>query len=267
MQWLDGWSPAPEIRRDPLDPARAAALHALLAFTGSPPPDGFLPPLFFQVYFEILVDPHDLGPDGHPRGGFLPPIPDRRRMFAGGRLRVAAPLAFDEPAEKRAAVVSTEVKHGRTGQLVFVTVRSELHQRGRLAVVDEQDLVYRSGPATSRPVGPPASTVDGVAFAPDAVGLFQFSALTANSHRIHYDRRYAQDVEGYPDLVVHGPLLVLAMAERWRSDPSRRPISELHYRLHQPVFLGERVTVTERAVAGPDGSLRSSAVVNEGTSG
>jgi 3-methylfumaryl-CoA hydratase len=267
MQWLDGWSPAPEVRRDPLDPARAATLHALLAFTGSPPPDGFLPPLFSQVYFERLVNPHDLGPDGHAREGFLPPIPDRRRMFAGGRLRVAAPLVFDEPASRTAAVARSEVKHGRTGELVFVTVRSELHQRGRLAVVDEQDLVYRSGPATSRPAGGPASTVDGVTFAPDAIALFQFSALTANSHRIHYDLPYAQEVEGYPDLVVHGPLLVLAMAERWRSDPSRPPITELRYRLHQPVFLGERVTVTEHAVAGPDGTLRASATVNEGTPG
>src|SRR5262249_20304387 len=151
--------------------------------------------------------------------GFLPPIPDRRRMFAGGRLQCARPLAFGEPAERTADVVRAERKHGRTGELAFVTVRGEIRQGGQVAVVDEQDLVYRSGPATVRPVSRPASTVDGVEFVPDAITLFQFSALTANSHRIHYDVRYARDVEGYPDLVVHGPLLVLAMAERWRADP------------------------------------------------
>jgi 3-methylfumaryl-CoA hydratase len=266
VDWLDGWSPAPQIRRDTLDPARASALHALLAFTGSPPPDGSLPPLFHIVYFESLVDPHALGPDGHPRAGFLPPIPDRRRMFAGGRLSVAAPLATGEPAERTAAVVRTARKHGRTGELVFVTVRTEVRQHGALALVDEQDLVYRSGPATGPATGPaavPSSTADGVRFAPDAVTLFQFSALTANSHRIHYDLRYAQTVEGYPDLVVHGPLLALAMAERWRADPSRPPITSLRYRLHRPLFLGAPAMVTAHDVTSADGSLRASATVND----
>jgi len=281
VDWLDGWSPAPQDRLDALEPDRAMALHALLAFTGSPPPSGFLPPLFHHVYFESLVDPGTLGPDGHPRTGFLPPIPDRRRMFAGGRLRTARPLAFGEPAQRTAAVVRAERKHGRTGELVFVTVRSEIHQAGRLAVVEEQDLVYRSGPASVPPDPRPASTVDGVGlnmtvvdpprggsttvmFAADAITLFQMSALTANSHRIHYDLRYAQDVEGYPDLVVHGPLLILAMAERRRADPDRPLLTALRYRLHRPLFLGERATVSAESVAGPDGTLRASAIVDEG---
>ena len=267
MDWLDAWSPAPEITRDALDPARAVALHALLAVTGSPPPDSVLPPLFHLVYFESLVDPHDLGPDGHPRAGFLPPIPDRRRMFAGGRLTIATPLAFGEPAERTAAVAGTERKRGRTGDLVFVTVRGEVRQHGRLALVDEQDLVYRSGPATAPPSAPSASTVDGVRFAPDAITLFQFSALTANSHRIHYDLAYVRSVEGYPDLVVHGPLLVLAMAERWRADPDRPPITSLRYRLHRPLFFGEPAVVAADRVAGcqvsSDGSLRASVTVND----
>jgi 3-methylfumaryl-CoA hydratase len=240
------------------------ALHALLAFTGSPSPDGFLPPLFHHVYFESLVDPTALGPDGHPREGFLPPIPDRRRMFAGGRLTIAAPLAFGAPAERTAAVVRAERKHGRTGELVFVTVRGEIRQHGRLALVDEQDLVYRSGPASAPPEPRPASTVDDLGFTPDAITLFQFSALTANSHRIHYDLSYAQSVEGYPDLVVHGPLLVLAMAERRRADPDRPLLTSLRYRLHQPLFLGERALVCAESVTGPDGTLRASATVLEG---
>lgn len=234
------------------------ALHALLAFTGSPEPTSLLPPLFHHVYFESLVNPSTLGPDGHPREGFLPPIPNRRRMFAGGRLTIAGPLAFGEPAERTAAVVRAERKHGRTGELVFVTVRSGIRQHGRLAVVDEQDLVYRSGPATAKASPLSASTVDGVGFEPDAITLFQFSALTANSHRIHYDLSYSQTAEGYPNLVVHGPLLILAMAERWRADPDRPPVTSLRYRLHQPLFLGERAVVSADSVAGPDGTLRAS---------
>jgi hydroxyacyl-ACP dehydratase HTD2-like protein with hotdog domain len=234
------------------------ALHALLAFTGSPEPKGFLPPFFHHVYFESLVNPTALGPDGHAREGFRPPIPDRRRLFAGGRLRIAAPLAFGEPAERTAAVVRAVRKHGRTGELVFVTVRSEIRQHGEPAVVDEQDLVYRSGPASAAPESRPASTVDGVGFAPDAITLFQFSALTANSHRIHYDLSYARSVEGYPDLVVHGPLLILAMAERRRAfGPA---FASLRYRLHRPLFLGERAMVSASSVAGPDGTLRASVV-------
>jgi 3-methylfumaryl-CoA hydratase len=232
------------------------ALHALLAFTGSPEPTGFLPPLFHLVYFESLVNPSTLGADGHPRTGFLPPIPDRRRMFAGGRLTIARPLAFGEPAERTAAVVRAERKHGRTGELVFVTVRSEIRQHGEVAVVDEQDLVYRSGPASAKSSPSPASTVDGIGFAPDAITLFQFSALTANSHRIHYDLPYARDVEGYPDLVVHGPLLVLAMAERQRATGPL--LASLRYRLHQPLFLGERAFVSAGSVVGPDGTRRAS---------
>jgi len=191
-------------------------------------------------------------------------------MFAGGRLTIVAPLAFGEPAERTAAVARTERKRGRTGELVFVTVRSEVRQHGAPALVDEQDLVYRSGPATAPPAPVPASTVDGVRLTPDAVTLFQLSALTANSHRIHYDLPYARTVEGYPDLVVHGPLLVLAMAERWRADPSRPPITSLRYRLHRPLFLGEPASVTVESGTGcvpgcvisSGGSVRASATVN-----
>ena len=187
----------------------------------------------------------------------MPPLRDRRRMVAGGRCTFHAPLHFSEPAAATSSLANYEIKRGRSGEMLFVTVRTTIVQNRRLCITDEQDLVYRSGPPQPVPAPAPIhvprhpepaaatgafSRRRRIAF--DPVTLFRFSALTANSHRIHYDQAYAREVEGYSGLLVHGPLLVLSMADLLRHVGQPKP-ARLRYRLHQPVFAGETVDVAE----------------------
>lgn len=179
-------------------------------------------------------------------------------MFAGGRLEVSAPLTLGRPAEQHSRVSQVRPKRGRSGDLLFVTVRSEFRQDGRLCLTEEQDLVYRSG--GDAPV-PTALALDTQArphddaspwqqpWHTDPTLLFRFSALTANAHRIHYDSPYTTGVEGYPGLVVHGPLLVLALLELVRRQQPERPVLTLSYRLLKPIFCGEQFL----ACGGPEG--------------
>ncbi|WP_327104830.1 FAS1-like dehydratase domain-containing protein [Nonomuraea glycinis] len=194
-------------------------------------------------WFHLLERPRqaDLGPDGHPVRAVLPtpPGPGRRRMFAGGRVTRLGPLVVGREATRRTEVVSSFDKEGRTGRLTFTVVRHTLTQGGEVKVVEEQDLVYRDAaapgpPAEAAPVTP-VPPGDGEWSLPvDPVLLFRFSALTYNAHRIHYDRDYARDVEGYPGLVTHGPLQALAMAESVRR--TGVTATSLDYRLVSPLF-------------------------------
>ena len=252
---VDDWSPGPIERIDQLDLGAAQSLHDLLDGGPAPYLGGPVDPLYHWVYFRNWPRRNSLGPDGHPlSGGFMPPLRDRRRMFAGGRCTFYAPLYFGQPAAATSSL-HCEIKHGRSGELLLVTVRTTITQDHRLCIADEQDLVYRSGPpkpmpvsaAARRPDRPePTSNVDvrcrqRTTF--DAVTLFRFSALTANSHRIHYDLPYARDVEGYSGLLVQGPLLVLSMAEMLRrANPGQ--LATLSYRLHRPIFSGESVDIS-----------------------
>ncbi|GHF60619.1 3-methylfumaryl-CoA hydratase [Amycolatopsis bartoniae] len=238
-----GWRPGPVSTSDELPPGPVAALSAVF---DQPPAEGALPPLWHWLYFLEWPPESELGEDGHPlRGHFLPPIPDRRRMFAGGRLEVHAPLMPGTRAERVSTLGEVAVKEGRTGEMVFVTVRHEISQGSRLCVVEEQDIVYRSGEderrrgvsAYSTDETPPSDAPWQRALRPDSRLLFRISALTANTHRIHYDEPYVREVEGYPGLVVHGPLLALLMLELVRD----RPVRSLSYRLRRPVFAGEHL--------------------------
>ncbi|MGB3482076.1 MAG: hypothetical protein WBB07_07630 [Mycobacterium sp.] len=251
-QYVRDWRSGPVHTTDVMSPQRADELAATLDLEFSAHPGDPLPPLWHWVYFGDWPPTADLGADGHPRNGhFLPPIPHRRRMFAGGRLRVAEPLLLGEPATRRAALVSTAVKHGKTGELLFVTVRYEFSQDGQLRITEEQDLVYRSdagsgmsfGRVTEAPAVPSAPWVAEPVTHPAL--LFRFSALTSNAHRIHYDQPYATGVEGFPGLVVHGPLLAIYMAELARVNSDRR-LSEFHFRLQRPVFVGDPIRVQGR---------------------
>ncbi|MGC9371473.1 MAG: FAS1-like dehydratase domain-containing protein [Paracoccaceae bacterium] len=208
---------------DPLDPARAAALHATLALRGAPPGAGDpLPPFFHQVYFWEALPPHRLGRDGHPKtGSFIPDLGLPRRMWAGGRLAFATPLRAGIAAEKTTTIEKVAQKQGRTGPLAFVTLRHEIRQEGTLCVTEWQDLVYREdpNPAAAQPQPPVAPSDENLSeearFSPTL--LFRYSALTFNGHRIHYDRDYCREVEGYAGLVVHAPLLaqlLMLMATR-----------------------------------------------------
>jgi 3-methylfumaryl-CoA hydratase len=214
-------------------------------------PGESLPLMWHWVYLLERPAAGALGADGHPVAGIpAPPGPGMRRMFAGGQVTAYGPLYLGREATRRSEVVGRREKQGRSGPLTFVTVRHTIEQDGRTAVVDRQDIVYlpeRSGsPAPSRrPAGAPeGEPADGVyqPGPPSTRTLFQFSALTYNAHRIHYDRDYAREVEGHPDLVVHGPLQALYLAEaarRWCRSAGRPVPVSCRYRLLAPLFLGD----------------------------
>lgn len=250
-EFLADWEPGSAEMTRRVDPWAAAAFAGLV---GSPPPpmgEGDpLPPMWH--WLTILDHPAQsgIGVDGHPmEGPFLPPIPGRRRMFAGGRLRQDTPIPVGADLSSRSSVTAVSVKSGRSGELAFVTVRHALAVDGTTVGVEEQDIVYRSQPdgssprVTSRPeTGMPHPPGEWrLELATDPVLLFRFSALTYNGHRIHYDHPYATQVEGYPDLVVHGPLLALLALELPRVHAPGRPVRAFDYRLVRPAFAPSRI--------------------------
>lgn len=200
-----------------------------------------LPPMWHWLYFLEGLPPAQLGRDGHPaRGGFLPPVPLPNRMWAGGRLRWLAPLPLGAPLTRRSQVLRMTPKQGRSGPLVFVTVRHDIEADGLLVIEEEQDLVYRqpaASPLSAPPSVPLSAEPPGGAVLDtlhtDATLLFRYSALTFNGHRIHYDADYCRDVEGYAGLVVHGPLQatwLAGMAQRRLG----RPLKRFDYRALAP---------------------------------
>ena len=175
-----------------------------------------VPPLGHWLYFLPTHAQSELGPDGHAlRGGFLPPVPLPRRMWAGGRLTWFQPLKVGDAVQKRSRIASVKHKAGRSGDLIFVEVEHEVHSQAGLCLTEVHDIVYRPAPQASDPVIAPVAAPSQAAWqrtvVPDAVLLFRYSALTFNGHRIHYDHPYVTAVEGYPGLVVHGPLIALEM--------------------------------------------------------
>lgn len=247
--YVQNWNPDPVVDEDALTVGPVATMSALLNRSGPVVASGEpLPPLWHWFYFLRPTRHDELGVDGHPsRGPFLPPIPHRQRMFAGGRCDVMKPLQLGETTVHTSALADVSLKHGKSGELLFVTERHEFRQQNRLCVLEERDLVYRSGHSAARhPTAMSSTALEQrtpwhLAAQPDPTLLFRFSALTANPHRIHYDLPYAQDVEGYPDLVVHGPLLVLLMLELPRRN-TPRPVQSVSYRLRSPVFAKEALT-------------------------
>jgi len=217
--------------------------------TGSP-----LPPLWHWFFFLPRVAQSRLGPDGHPqRGGFMPPIDLPRRMFAGARTRFLRPLTIGEPARRHSVIREVSEKAGRTGRLAFVTVWHQIEQAGGTCIEEEQDIVYREAgapvPAPELGEGPPPPTGSwSRRITPDPTLLFRFSAVTFNAHRIHYDRDYATTAEGYPGLVVQGPLVAVLLMELVRAR-TPRPISAFAFRGLAPLF----DLAPFRIVATPDG--------------
>lgn len=211
------------------------------------PPGDEVPFLWHWLYLLDRPAQRSLGPDGHPVDGIpAPPGPGRRRMFAGGRVLTLGALRFGEPATRTKRMTGTVEKQGRSGPLTFSTARTEIRQGDRLVLVDEQDIVYRPAggalPATdARPTGAPSGPGD-LHLDVDPTLLFRFSALTYNAHRIHYDRAYAAE-EGYPDLVVHGPLQVLMMGELLRRRGVAVTGREFAFRLVSPMLGAQRLTV------------------------
>lgn len=231
-----------------------------------------LPPLWHWFYFLPRVPQASLGVDGHPqRGGFMPPIPFPRRMFAGARLRFHAPLLLGQPARRVATIRDVRLKTGRSGSLAFVSLHYGYYQGDLLCIDEEQDIVYREPgpvlPAPPRVDWPPLPAAACARIVtPDPRLLFRFSALTFNAHRIHYDRPYAIDEEGYPGLVVHGPLTAVLLMELLRRQVAR-PVKAYSFRGLAPLFdlAPFRLVCTPEdggyalAAQGPDGTLAMSA--------
>ncbi|MFT3972108.1 MAG: MaoC family dehydratase N-terminal domain-containing protein [Amaricoccus sp.] len=215
IERLQTWIGRTEESRDIVAPGHAARLAALLD-RGAPQPGEALPPLWHWAYFTPTAPQSQIGPDGHPkRGGFMPPVPLPRRMWAGGRLTFHAPLHVGEEAHRETEILSLTEKTGRQGALVFLTLKHSLSNAAGLVIEEEQDIVYREPSTTSRPAAaadePAADWRDPLD--PDPVLLFRYSALTFNGHRIHYDLPYATAEEGYPSLVVQGPLTATLLME------------------------------------------------------
>lgn len=201
-----------------------------------------VPALWHWAYFPPVTPTSDLGEDGHPqRGGFLPPITLPRRMWAAGRLHFHHPIRLGEFVARSSTVTAVTSKEGRSGKLVFVTVRHQIETADGVAIVEEQDIVYRDiDPVVSKQTTPDNSDLPEAAWRrvvqPTPALLFRYSALTFNSHRIHYDRKYAEDVEGYKGLVVHGPLLATLLLNELRTRLPDAIVETYSFRAVGPLF-------------------------------
>jgi 3-methylfumaryl-CoA hydratase len=248
IEALQGWVGRTQRADDRAAPGPLAGLASLLDHATPPWISGEAPPLAHWLYFLPHQRQSLLDTDGHAtRGDFLPPVPLPRRMWAGSRVRFLAPIPVDAAISRHSTIATVTAKNGRSGPMVFVTVKHEIAVGGTTAVVEEQDLVYRGAvaPADSAPTstGGPTPAAPQVArvsqatrtIVPDPVQLFRFSALTFNAHRIHYDRDYAR-IEGYPGLVVHGPLVATLLMDHFLRHSGGRRVSAFSFRAERPLF-------------------------------
>jgi 3-methylfumaryl-CoA hydratase len=218
-----------------------------------------LPPGWQWLFFNPIVRRSGLGVDGHPRrGGFLPPIDLPRRMWAGSRIRYLADLRVEARAARRSRILKIENKAGKRGALSFVTVQHTITCDGTPCICEEQDIVYREATPAGTVTTPAAERYDGVpqwsrSFEPDTSLLFRYSALTFNGHRIHYDQAYAREEEGYPDLVVHGPLTATLLQQFALEHGGGRPLARFDFRGAVPLFVGRAFQLEGRQVE--DGTL------------
>jgi 3-methylfumaryl-CoA hydratase len=240
-----------ETLRDTADARQARALAATLGIEGRFDTGQMLSALWHWIYFLPMVQMGEIGRDGHPRrGGFLPPIPLERRMWAGSRATFHGGFAVGETIEKTSTIRNIAEKEGRAGRMAFITIAHEVRAGTRLIVEEEQDIVFIAMPKVFTPPAPVALP-EPLAWREerpiDAVMLFRFSAVTFNGHRIHYDRPYATDIEKYPGLVVHGPLQALLLYEAARArNPGQRP-ARFSFRGVRPLFDFESVSLAGKA--------------------
>jgi 3-methylfumaryl-CoA hydratase len=241
---LKAWVGRTETVTDQLGATPVKALNATLDHPPMTVETGTaLPPLWHWLYFLPLHPQSEIGPDGHARrGGFLPPVPLPRRMWAGSQFEFRKPLRVGDAVERRSTIADVTVKEGRTGKLVFVKVRHEVRVSGSTepAIVEFHDIVYRDA---RRPddVEPPPQRADATAawqreIVPDDVLLFRYSALTFNGHRIHYDRKYVTEVEGYPGLIVHGPLIATLLMDLVRRHAPQADVATFRFKAVRPTF-------------------------------
>ena len=236
---LHDWIGKTETHHDVVTLWPMAALSATLDRDDAPPQAGDpLPPLWHWLYFLPTDRQSALGPDGHARrGGFLPPVELPRRMWAGGRLTFHRAIHAGDAIARTSTIASIQEKQGRSGALVFVVVRHEIAGPAGLAITEEHDIVYRGhAPAAAAPPAAPRDARWERAVQPGDVLLFRYSALTFNGHRIHYDRRYAVETEGYPGLVVHGPLIATLLLDLLRRHQPDADVASFEFRAVSPLF-------------------------------
>lgn len=240
---LRQWLGKSQTDRDVLSSRQAQLMAATLGIPQSDFVNGApLPPLWHWLYFLSGEAPSALGRDGHSaRGGFLPPVPLSNRMWAGGTLEFHGDLPLGAEVEKRSSIASVEHKQGRSGELVFVTVLHEVLHEGETLITEYHDIVYkeasRGGASAATDMPQPLQTRR---LKPDSTMLFRYSALTFNGHRIHYDADYCREIEGYPNLVIHGPLNATLLAG-FAQEVSGRRLKQFRYRGVQPSILGNEL--------------------------
>jgi 3-methylfumaryl-CoA hydratase len=244
MDELREWIGRSETAQDHISATPVQALNATLDHepltltAGSP-----LPPLWHWLYFLPLHRQSEIGADGHAkRGGFLPPVPLPRRMWAGSQFEFHAPIHVGDDVQRTSTIVDVAPKSGRSGELVFVKVRHELRCNGaaEVALTEFHDIVYREAKRPADVEPPPQPAAQGAPWQrevlADDVLLFRYSALTFNGHRIHYDRRYVTEVEGYPGLVVHGPLIATLLLDLLRRHAPDARVVNFAFKAVRPTF-------------------------------
>ena len=248
LDHLRQWIGRKESHHDLATAWPAAAMSATLDRPDAPLNDGdAIPEGWHWLYFLETAPASELAHDGHPkRGGFLPPVTLPRRMWAGGRLDFRKPIRIGDRMSRESEILSVEPKSGKSGNLVFVTVRHTVKVANDIAVVEEHDIVYRDAaqPGAAPPPGKPApaNPVWKHEIMPDEAMLFRYSALIFNAHRIHYDLDYCRKEEGYPGLIVHGPLQTTLLLDLCRRN-ANRPVRKLDYRAVSPAFHNQKLSV------------------------
>jgi 3-methylfumaryl-CoA hydratase len=242
IKHLRTWIGKTETTSDFASAAQLAGYSAMLDLDDPYPKVGDrLPPSTHWLHFLPQARQSLIGSDGHPeRGAFLPPVELPRRMWAGSRLEFKHYLKVGEEIQRVSTIKDVTHKHGKTGDLVFCVVRHEISNADGVAIVDEHDIVYRDEPILNSPLPSPLPAPEGGEWSclinPDPVLLFRYSALTFNGHRIHYDRTYVTETEGYPGLIVHGPLIATLLMDLARRQKTNKRMSAFSFRAVSPVF-------------------------------
>lgn len=254
---LEDWISRRTSKQDMVTPGPLAQFNAVLDYeTPEPAPDAVVPPGGLWIYFHEHTRESGLGPDGHTaRGGFMPPVQLPRRMFAGAREQFLKPIRVGDAVTRNSEILAVAPKSGRSGELVFVTVRHEYVTDGSPAVIEEQEIVYREeatkGAPTPAPPSAPSDAQWSRTITPDPVLLFRYSAVTFNAHRIHYDRTYAREVENYPGIIVHGTLTATYLMDLCRREQPGRRLATFNYRAVSPLF--DTSSFSVNAKPGSDG--------------
>jgi 3-methylfumaryl-CoA hydratase len=273
----DKWVGNSESRSDSMAPEQLQRFEALMNGKPKSVTAGTeLSPCAHWCYFTPMDTQSNIAVDGHAlRGEFLPPVELPKRMWAGGHIQFKKPLLAGTPADKKSTITAIEEKDGESGKLCFVKVRHQISAKGAVAIDEQQEIVYREDSEEgAHPIRTNPLDIDPdwkKSTKPDTVQLFRFSALTFNSHRIHYDLDYVKKIEGYPNLVVHAPFLLLLLLDAFKNKDDGRIIEDVTYRAVGPVYHEEMITLCgkgvdnhkeELRVIGSEGNMALKATVN-----